>query len=102
MYLNLDTIKKHLNIDTSFTDDDEYLTTLGEVAEELVESHVDCSLYDLASEDGVLPKSLMHAMLLLVGNLYNNREAATFSTMTEVPLAYQYIIDKYVNYKKRN
>ena len=35
-YLTLAQIKKHLNIDTQFTEDDEYNESLGEVAEEIV------------------------------------------------------------------
>ena len=40
-YLNLDLIKKHLNIDSDFHDDDDYLTLLGDVVEQVTERHID-------------------------------------------------------------
>ena len=44
MYLQLNQIKKHLNIDADFHDDDNYIQQLINVAEIAVERHID---YDL-------------------------------------------------------
>ena len=41
MYIQLYEIKKHLNIDKDFHDDDEYLMSLEEVAEKVVETNID-------------------------------------------------------------
>ena len=43
-YLNLDLIKKHLNIDEDFHDDDDYLKILGDVAEQVTERHIDATV----------------------------------------------------------
>lgn len=36
MYVGLETAKKHLNLDESFTEDDSYITSLIQVAEDAV------------------------------------------------------------------
>lgn len=101
MYLQLYQIKKHLNIDELFYEDDEYLLELGIVAEMAVEKHIDDSLDNIANGNGgVLPSPLLQAMLLLIGNLYANRESVAFTSSTEVPHTFTYLIDLYRNYGK--
>ena len=99
-YLNLDIIKKHLNIDDYFKDDDDYLISLGETAEQMVDEHINNCLDDIVYDNnGVLPGPLRHAMLLLVGNLYKNREPDAFTTVTEIPHSYEYLLYPYKSYK---
>jgi hypothetical protein len=97
-YLTLDDIKKHLNLDDWFTDDDSYLESLAEVAQVAVEKHLGYSFDDLEYDNGVVPKSVIHAMLLMIGNWYNNRESLSTLTLKEVPLAYQYLLQQFKNY----
>lgn len=97
-YLTLEQIKKHLNIDSYYTDDDSYLTSLADVVEMVVEKHIDNSLVSLQSEGGVLPPPLQHAMLLLIGNFYATRESIAFVTSSEIPLSYNYLLDLFKNY----
>lgn len=99
MYIQLYEIKKHLNIDTDFHDDDEYLVSLEEVAEKIVEHAIDTKLVNLEDGDGYLPSPLTQAMLLLIANFYANRESVAFATSSEVPRSFQYIIDLYRNYR---
>lgn len=101
MYINLETIKKHLNIDSFFTEDDEYLMLLEDVAEKAVSKHIDCNLSELQDGNGGLPSPLLHAILLLVGNMYMQRESISFSNATEVPLSYSYLLDLYKDYSKK-
>ncbi len=102
MFIELDRIKKHLNIDSYYTDDDEYLAQLESVAETVVEKHIDNNLNDLLDSNGDLPSPLVHAMLLFIGNMYNSRESVSFSPATEVPLSYSYLLDLYKNYSNQN
>ena len=44
MYIQLYQIKKHLNINEDFHDDDEYLMSLEEVAEKVVEANIDTNV----------------------------------------------------------
>lgn len=99
MYIQLYQVKKHLNIDESFRDDDEYLMSLVEVAEKVVERNIDTSLELLEDGDGEIPSPLIQAMLLLIGNFYANRESVAFANVVNVPLSYQYLIDLYRNYR---
>lgn len=92
MYVTLNEVKKHLNIDDNFTDDDNYLISLIQVCEDSVQKNTDIVLSDQV-EGGILPPSLKHSILLLVGNLYNNREATSYSIPKEVPFAYKYLVN---------
>lgn len=101
MYNTLAEIKKHLNIDSTFTDDDNYLMDLESVAELSVENHIDHDLSDLEDENHNLPFPLKHAILLFVGTMYANRESVTYGGAKEVPISYNYILDSYKDYSKR-
>lgn len=99
-YLNLGIIKKHLNVDDYFHDDDKYIETLGDVAEEMVATHLDNKLHIIANNnDGILPMPIQHAMLLLIGNLYQNREGIAFGAVNDIPHSYDYLLNQYKNYK---
>lgn len=98
MFLTLDIVKKHLNIDCCFKEDDEYLTHLIVVAERAVEKHIDCDFSTLVDEEGMIPSPLLHAMLLLIGNFYQSRESIAFASTSELPLSYQYLLDMYTDY----
>ena len=68
MFVSLDLVKKHLNIESSYTGDDSYLNFLIPVAEGVVEKHICTNLYDLCKDDGsgnlTLPLPLQSAILL--------------------------------------
>ena len=100
MYLTLTQAKQHLNLDVDFIDDDDYITSLMQVAEASVELHINQKLIDVVAVNGeVLPLPLMQAMLLMVGNLYANREIVSFSMKTlEIPFNYRYLLNFYQNY----
>lgn len=98
-YLTLDLIKKQLNIDTDFNEDNQYLETLGGAVENAVEIHIDDSLVRLVRKNGgTLPLALQQAMLLLLGTYYANREHIAFSNNYEVGNSYTYLLDLFRNY----
>jgi uncharacterized phage protein (predicted DNA packaging) len=99
MYISIEDIKQHLNVDLAFQDDDKYLGQLIEVAQQVVERNIDRPLSDFEDNDGDLPESLLQAMKLFVANMYANRESISFANAKEVPLSYQYLIDLYRDYK---
>lgn len=99
-YLNLELIKNHLNLQ-NFSDDDKYLQHLGSAVEFVVERDIDKKLTTIAQENGgELPPSLLHAMLLLLGTYYANRENISYASCVEVPKTYAYICDLYRCYGK--
>lgn len=98
-YLTLDEIKQQLIIDQSFTDDDTYLTALGDTAEAMVAKQLDKTLEDVVSEnDGELPATLKHAMKLLIEYFYDNRGSGN----NQIPDAFFYICSMYRNYAWMN
>ena len=99
-YLNLELIKNHLNLQ-NFSDDDKYLQHLGSAVEFVVERDIDKKLSKIAEENGgEFPPSLLHAMLLLLGSYYANRENISYASCVEVPKTYAYICDLYRCYGK--
>jgi len=60
-----------------------------------VEHHLDITLSDLEDEGGNLPPSITHAILLMVGNLYMNREPVTFGQVNKIPNTLEYLINLY-------
>jgi len=98
MYLQLYQIKKHLNIDEEFHDDDEYLVDLAIVTQNVVQRHIDRPLSELEDENGNIPSALQHAMLMLIGTYYASRESVAFVSSLPLPHAYDYIIALYKNY----
>ena len=100
MYLTIDDVKKHLIIDHD--DDNRYIADLITVAEDAVKTDLNLnSLSELEDETGMLPASVLHAMLLLIGSLYSNRESVTYGTPPTVPHSYQYLLDLNRQYIKK-
>lgn len=80
--------KAHLRVDGDT--DDTYIGRLLVAATQWVESETRVSLAE--TESGQVPELLKQAILLLVGHLYENREAATDRRIDEVPLGVQRIM----------
>lgn len=98
MFITLQDVKKHLNIDEYYHDDDEYLNHLIIVAEKVVEKHIDCDFSVLQDEVGMIPAPLLHSILLFIGNMYQSRESVSFTTAYELPLSFRYLLDLYMDY----
>lgn len=94
-FLTLQELKQQCVIDADFTDDDAYLTSLGDVAEQLVEQQIDDNLFDVVGDNnGELPMPLKHAMRMIVEYLYNNRG----SDESSIPECYYYFCKLYRNF----
>lgn len=98
MYIELDYAKKHLNIEPDFTEDDEYILGLIDAAEQAVRVHVNEDFDTLAEQNGgCLPAPILQAMLLAIGNWYQNREPVGTRNQA-LPFNFQYLVDLYRNY----
>lgn len=82
-YLTLDMIKSQTLVDEDFEDDDMYLEHLGNVAEQLIEKDIDCSIDDVIACEGKMPFPLLQAMLMTVDFLYGGDRGSSGS---EVPI----------------
>lgn len=97
-YITLTEAKKHLNIDADWTEDDTYITALIDMVETIVENHIHDTLSELEDESNNLPLPLVHAMKLLIGNFYENREpVAVGVSVATLPYSFEYLLDSYVN-----
>ena len=94
-YVTLADLKQHLRVE--YTADDSYLTTLIDVAEAAIGNELGKPLADFVT-DGTLPTPLQHAIKLLCGDLYNNRESVAFATPHEVPRTLDYLLQPYKVY----
>lgn len=97
MYVTLCEAKKHLLVDDSFHGDDEYILSKIEEAEDAVARNLNSKLHVIAA-DGELPPAVKSAILLLVGNLYANREPVAYTSANKVPYTYDYLISLHKNY----
>ena len=95
-YLTLEDIHKQCIIDSSFIEDDQYLTTLGTACEDYLESFLDASLGDIAVDNcGNLPKNLYLCLLMLVDYFYDNRGS---NSTNDLPPAFYVLSKTYVKY----
>lgn len=100
MYVTLCEAKKHLLVDNSFKDDDEYILALIDIAEDAVSVNL-CLQLDSITVGGELPPAVKAAILLLVGNLYANREPVAYTSVNKVPYTFDYLISLYKNYSTK-
>lgn len=92
MYLTKETVRKHLNLDEFFTDDDSYLLDLIKVAEDATEKRIGKPLSKcIDKKTGDLIPSIKHTILLLIGTLYSQRESTSPSTITKVPYTFDFL-----------
>ena len=82
MYITVEDLKKHLNVDHS--EDDGYIGELSEVAEDAVAEYLNRPISDFVT-DGKLKASVRHAIRLLVGTWYASRESVAFASPSVLP-----------------
>lgn len=100
-YIELQQAKHHLNVEQEFTEDDEYIENLIEVAEAVVSKDICEDLKTLEEENtGKIPAPLRQCILLMVGQFYANREPVAFAQSSKVPLSYEHLVSLYRNYEK--
>ena len=94
MYITLQEIRKQLNLDDFYTEDNDYLIELIKVSEDVVEKRIGKKLCECINPStGELEPSVKHSILVLVSTYYNQREATSPTTITEVPLTFNFLSD---------
>jgi uncharacterized phage protein (predicted DNA packaging) len=96
MYTDLQTLKEHLRIDVDV--EDNYLLQLIDAAENAVENHIGVQLSDFVEESGYLPPALQQAILIMAGNLYNNRESVAYTSTYSIPMSLEYMLAQFKKY----
>jgi len=88
--IEIQDLKKHLNID--YSDDDAYISDLIDVAQEAIATYLNRPLDEFIDSEGNLRPVLKHAVRLLVGNWYANREPVAYASATNVPYTLDYLL----------
>lgn len=83
MYISVDDLKKHLNVDHS--EDDDYIKELAEVAEDAIATYLNRPMTDMIDDYGNVRASVRHATRMLVGTWYANRESVAFASPSVMP-----------------
>lgn len=96
-YVTLEELKRHLNIDASFTADDALLLAQASAAEGAIAADLDLSGLDaLAEQYGELPQPVHLAILMLTAHFYASREPVAYgATVAAVPLTLEYLVAPY-------
>lgn len=98
IYISLEQIKAHLNINEDYHDDDFYLMQLADTAIAAIENRIDNKI-DRYVHDSVLEPPLVHAALLLIGTWYLQRETITIGHgVQEVPHTIDFLLQPYILY----
>ena len=97
-YLTLKEIKKQCNIDAAYEGDDEFLTMLGDAAEDMTAQLLDCELTEIYAENGEMPASIQHAMRILVDYFYSVNRGSS-SESIDIPNAVYIMLKLYRNYR---
>lgn len=95
-YVTLTDLKSHLRVEVSA--DDAYLTSLISVAEQAIANELGKDLEYYEDSDNHIPTPLYQAVMILCGDLYNNRESVAFATPYELPRSLGYLLAPYVKY----
>lgn len=82
-FLTLDEAKKHLVVEHS--DDDAYIETLVDAAEQAIENYLERELDEILI-GGYLPAPVKHCIKLYIGTLYNNRESVVYTSVNTLPV----------------
>lgn len=98
MYITLEEIKNHLNINSDFHDDDVLLLDMVSAAENLVQKSINRNLSTLENTEGDIPSPLKLCIKQLVATYYADRESVNPTVMTAVPHSFEFIIDRYMDY----
>ncbi len=95
--VSLALFKQHVRAD-DFADDDQYLQQCLSAATELVVSQTNRTLEELVAlgPDGInLPPSIVQAILLVGGSMYDHRENDAPTQYHEIPLGAEAIIKRF-------
>lgn len=102
MYVTLELAKQHLHVEESYKDEDAYIESLIEVAEQKVAAELCITVEELANIGGGdnIPAPLRQAILLSIGLYFNNREEATYIQTKPLEQGVKHLVSLYRDYSK--
>ena len=90
-FIEVSELKKQLNIELDFTEDDGYLATLTDVAEQAIKSYCNGGLDTVTNA----PTPVKQAALLLAAHLYLSRTTVSFAQGYEIPYSFKFLLNPY-------
>lgn len=95
MELTIDNLKKQLNIELEWLDDDILLQTYLDIATTAVSNYLDLDAEDVAA----LPENntINAAIILLAAHFYSNRNMVSMANASEMPYSFKFLLDFYKN-----
>ena len=100
-YVSLDLAKKHLYIETEYTDDDSIIGVYVAAAEGAVANHIRRDLDTLEDSEGRLPDPILSAILLVAGGLFRDREVNFVAERARDKVGLlDYLLQPYIDYSK--
>lgn len=90
MICTINELKQNLNIESDYTDEDEFLLYLLEVAEEVVFNYLDKTKEDYT----LIPLSIKHAILVIASQYYENRTSIAFASVSKIPFTLEILLSK--------
>lgn len=97
LFVSTEELKAHLNITAEYVGEDEYLLGLLETAQVSAEMSIHRPLSDCVKE-GRLNPMLKHAIKILAGTFYANREAVAYMQPHPVPYTIDYLFQPFRKY----
>lgn len=95
-YSTLYELKRHLNIEQDYNDDDAYLQDLILVTELAINNYLNYS--GSTMNETTVPLTIKQASLLLAAHFYTNRQLVSFAKAEEIPFSFRFLLDPYKNY----
>jgi hypothetical protein len=92
-YVTLHEIKRHLNIETTYVDDDPILQDLIAVASTSIDLYCDGGLSGYTEQN--IPITIKQATLLMSAHWYLNRQIVSFAKGEEIPYSFRFLVDNY-------
>ena len=97
MYVSVCEAKKHLQIDHQFTGDDLYISMLIDASVSAIQRNLSIN-FDSHLLGGDLASPLKMGVLLMVGQLYANREPTTSTSINKIPYTLDYLLSSFRQY----
>lgn len=90
MICTINELKQNLNIEPDYTDEDEFLLYLLEVAEEVIFNYLDKTKENY----NTIPVCIKHAILVIASQYYENRTAIAFASVNKIPFTLEVLLSK--------
>ena len=97
-YLTLDEIKRQCVVDADFHEDDILLEMIGDAAEDMAAKLINCSLDEVAAQNGELPATIRHALRMLVDYFYSVNRGSS-DNAPDIPNAVLIMLKLYFQFR---